>query len=233
MIPTYNETETLPVLIESLENTLKEIDMDSLVIIVDDISPDRTGDIAEEIAKEYGNIVVLHRNGKLGIGSAYKNGFVYALDKFNADIIVQMDADNSHNPGYIRDLLRMLSEGKDVAVGSRRIYGGTIVGWGFYRKSLSSSANKVARYMCGLGIKDVTSGYRAFKSLCLRQILMDKVKSDGYAFQIEMLYRLQRDGFDICEVPIIFMDRKDGRSKLDLKEIFKFLSVCARIMVSR
>ncbi|MEE8132662.1 MAG: polyprenol monophosphomannose synthase [Nitrososphaerales archaeon] len=233
MIPTYNEIKNLPILMESLELTLKDINMKSLVIIVDDVSPDGTGEIAEELAVKHGNIVVLHRSGKMGLGSAYKDGFVYALDRFHADIIVQMDADNSHNPKYIHDMVKILREGKDVVVGSRRIEHGITVGWGYYRKSISSTANTVARMMCGLGIKDVTSGFRAFTSRCLRRINMDEIKSDGYAFQVEMLYRLEDSGFKICEIPITFVNRREGKSKLKSNEMFEFLGACTRIMFNR
>lgn len=233
VIPTYNESGNLPVLIESLERTLESIGMESSVIIVDDGSPDGTGEIAEELAEKYGGIVVLHRNGKMGLGSAYKDGFAYALDRFNADVIVQMDADNSHDPKYIRDMVKALREGKDVAVGSRRIEHGATVGWGYGRKSISSTANVVARIMCGLGVKDVTSGYRVFRSHCLRQINMNEIRSDGYAFQVEMLYRLQQSKFQICEVPITFVDRREGKSKLNSTEMLKFLSTCARIMFNK
>lgn len=233
VIPTYNESKNLPMLIESLEQALLNIDMQSLVIIVDDDSPDGTGEIAEDLAAKHGNIVVLHRNGKMGLGSAYKDGFVYALEKFNTDIIVQMDADNSHDPKYIHDMVKKLLEGNDVIVGSRRVSNGAIVGWGYYRKSVSSTANKVARIMCGINVKDVTSGYRAFVSRCLRQINMDEIKSDGYAFQVEMLYRFKKSGFDICEIPITFVDRKEGKSKLNSSEIFGFIGTCTRIMFNR
>jgi dolichol-phosphate mannosyltransferase len=233
VIPTYNEKKNLPTLIELLEQTLKNIGMQSLVIIVDDSSPDGTGEIAEELGVRYGNIVVLHRNRKMGLGSAYKDGLVYALDRFNADIIVQMDADNSHDPKYIHDMVKMLQEGNDVVVGSRRVDNSSVVGWGYYRKSISYTANAVARVTCGFGIKDVTSGYRAFTSRCLRRINMDEIQSDGYAFQVEMLYRLARSGFGICEIPITFVDRKEGRSKLNSNEMLQFLSVCTRIMFSR
>ena len=233
VVPTYNERESLPMLIELLERTLKDIDKESLVIIVDDGSPDGTGEIAEELAVKHGNIVVLHRNGKMGLGSAYKDGFEYALYRFNADIIVQMDADNSHHPKYIQDMVKKIQEGNDVVVGSRRVDNGSVVGWGYYRKSVSSTANRVARMMCGLGIKDVTSGYRAFTSRCLQQINMKEIRSDGYAFQLEMLYRFKQLGFDICEVPITFVDRREGRSKLNSNEMIEFLSTCTRIMFRR
>ena len=232
VIPTYNENENLPVLIESLEHTLESTGMESSVIIVDDGSSDGTGEIAEELAEKYGNMV-LHRDGKMGLGSAYKDGFTYALDRFNADVIVQMDADSSHDPKYIHDMVKALREGKDVAVGSRRIEHGAIVGWGYGRKSISSTANVIAKIMCGLGVKDVTSGYRAFRSHCLRQINVNEIRSDGYAFQVEMLYRLQQSKFQICEVPITFVDRREGKSKLNSTEMLKFLGTCARIMFAK
>jgi len=233
VIPTYNERKNLPVLIESLEYTLKKIDANPLIVIIDDGSPDGTGEVADQLSKEYGNIETLHREAKMGLGSAYKDGFRYALDKFNADMIIQMDADNSHDPNYIPDMVSLIADGNDVVVGSRRIEDAAIVGWGYYRKSVSSTANAVARLMCGLGVRDVTSGYRAYKGDCLRRVNLDEIRADGYAFQIEMLYNLKKLGCKICELPIRFVDRREGKSKLSSNEIFEFLGVCARLMFSR
>ena len=233
VIPTYNEHENLPVLLESLEDILDSMNMKSLVVIVDDDSPDGTGLVAEQLGKRYGNISVLHRKGKAGLGSAYKDGFKYALDRFDPTVIVQMDADNSHDPKYIPSMVRMIAKGNDVVVGSRRVDDGTVVGWGYYRKSVSSTANAVARLMCGLDVRDVTSGYRAYSGNCLRRVDIDAIRSGGYAFQIEMLCKLKQLGCRICELPITFVDRREGRSKLNSNEMFEFLGVCTRLMFNR
>jgi len=218
---------------ESLENVLNSMGTKSLVLIVDDNSPDGTGIVAEQLGKRYDNISVLHREGKTGLGSAYKDGFKYALDRFDPTIIIQMDADNSHDPKYIPSMERMIAKGNDVVVGSRRVDDGAVVGWGYYRKSLSSTANAVARLMCGLNVRDATSGYRAYSSNCLRRLDMDAIRSDGYAFQIEILCKLKQLGCRICELPIIFVDRREGRSKLNSNEMFEFLGVCTRLMFNR
>jgi dolichol-phosphate mannosyltransferase len=207
--------------------------MKSSVVIVDDDSPDGTGTVAEELGKQYGNISVLHRGRKTGLGSAYKDGFRYALDKFDSPVIVQMDADNSHDPKYIPSMVGMIAKDNDVVIGSRRVDEGAIVGWGYYRRSVSSTANTVARLMCGLDVKDVTSGYRAYRGNCLLRVDMDSIRSDGYAFQVEMLCKLKQLGCRICELPITFVDRKEGRSKLNSNEMFGFLSVCTRLMFNR
>ncbi len=233
IIPTYNERENLPVLVESLENILDGMNMKSLVVIVDDDSPDGTGMVAEQLGNRYGNISVLHRERKTGLGSAYKDGFKHAFSQFDPTVIIQMDADNSHDPKYIPSMERMIANGNDVVVGSRRVDDGAVVGWGYYRKSLSSTANAVARLMCGLNVRDATSGYRAYNANCLRRVDIDSIRSDGYAFQIEILCKLKQLGCRICELPIKFVDRMEGRSKLNLNEMLEFLGVCTRLMFNR
>ncbi len=233
VIPTYNEHENLPVLIASLEDVFGSINMKSSVVIVDDGSPDGTGMVAEQLGVKYGNISVLHREGKAGLGSAYKDGFRYAFDKFEPSVIVQMDADNSHDPKYIPEMVRVIAMGNDVVVGSRRIEGGTVIGWGYYRRFVSSGANAFARLMCGLDVRDTTSGYRAYNSNCLRRLDLNTIRSDGYAFQIEMLCRLKQLGCRICELPITFVDRTEGKSKLSSAEMFEFLSICIKLLFSR
>jgi len=233
VIPTYNERKNLPVLIKSLEEIFDSMSMKSFVVVVDDDSPDGTGMIAEQLGKQYGNIFVLHREGKAGLGSAYKDGFKYALERFDPTVIVQMDADNSHDPKYIPSMVKMIAKGNDVVIGSRRVDDGTVVGWGYYRRSISSTANAVARLMCDLDVKDVTSGYRAYNASCLRRVDIGAIRSDGYAFQIEVLCMLKQLGCKICELPITFVDRREGRSKLNSNEIFEFLGVCTRLMFNR
>lgn len=233
VIPTYNEHENLPVLVASLEDVFGSIDMKSSVVIVDDNSPDGTGMVAEQLGEKYGNISVLHREVKAGLGSAYKDGFKYAFGKFAPSVIVQMDADNSHDPKYIPEMVRVIAMGNDVVVGSRRIEGGTVIGWGYYRRFVSSAANAFARLMCGLDVRDTTSGYRAYNSDCLQRLDLNTIRSDGYAFQIEMLCRLKQLGCRMCEVPITFVNRKEGKSKLNVNEIFEFLGLCTGFLFAR
>lgn len=184
VIPTYNERENLPVLMESLQGVVAGMDVKPYVLIVDDGSPDGTGAVADDLAVRYGNIFVLHRSGKGGLGSAYKEGFRHVLDKFDPDVVVQMDADHSHDPKYIPSMVEMVARGNDLVVGSRRVADGGVAGWSCYRKSVSSTANMLARTMCGLDVKDATSGFRAFSRRCLKGLDMDSVGAEGYAFQI-------------------------------------------------
>lgn len=233
VIPTYNERRNLPRLIEALENVLASAGSGQRILIVDDDSPDGTGNLAEELGRQHGNISVLHRKTKKGIGSAYKDGFRYVLERFDPDVVVQMDADNSHDPKYIPEMVKMIEEGNHLVIGSRRVGSGSVVGWGYYRKSVSSVANMIVRMTCGLDVRDTTSGYRAYSAGCLRQIDLGSIRSDGYAFQIEMLAAVKRTGHRICEIPITFVDRREGRSKLSPGEMFEFLGACARMMFGR
>jgi dolichol-phosphate mannosyltransferase len=233
VIPTYNERRNLPRLVESLEKTLSPMGGGHRVLIVDDDSPDGTGGLAEELGRSYDNISVLHRKDKAGIGSAYKAGFRHVLERFDPDIVVQMDADNSHDPKYIPEMVRMIGDGNHLVIGSRRVGTGSIVGWGYYRRSVSSTANLIVRATCGLDVKDTTSGYRAYSAECLRHVDLDSIRSDGYAFQIEMLAAIKRMEYRICEIPITFVDRREGRSKLSSGEMLEFIGACARVMFGR
>jgi len=150
------------------------------------------------------------------------DGFSYAVNKLRCNVLVEMDADISHNPRYIVPLLNKISEGFDVVVGSRNIPGGAVIGWGLRRKLTSRVANIVARRICGIHIHDATSGYRAFSSSALERINIANVESDGYSFQIEALFQAQRAGLKIAEIPIVFTERKMAKSKLTSKEIFQF-----------
>jgi len=221
VIPTYNEKENILKLIPEIEALRKTINLVLHIIIVDDASPDGTAEVAEEFAKEYRNIVVLRRSGKLGIGSAYKDGFKIALEMGN-DIIVEMDADLSHDPKYLSALIEEINRGSDLAIGSRYVPGGSVPGWPLRRRATSKGANFFAKTLLGLQVKDATSGYRALRSAALRKIDLSEIKSDGYLFQVEMLHRFSKLGLNIAETPITFVDRRLGTSKLGLKEIVRF-----------
>ena len=214
VVPTYNEAENLPILIETLLNLhIPELK----ILIVDDNSPDGTGEIAEELKeKNSERVSVIHREGKLGLGTAYITGFMFCLER-GVDRIVQMDADFSHNPEKVSILLDRLNN-YDMVLGSRYISGGSLDDdWAFWRKGLSSFGNFYARLILRMPILDVTGGFRAWKRETLEGIPLDRVKSQGYAFQVEMAYLTHLMGYSISEVPIYFAERVRGDSKMSLK----------------
>jgi dolichol-phosphate mannosyltransferase len=233
VIPTYNERENLPQLIDALEKVASDREIRLHVLVVDDRSPDGTGELAEDLAKKYRIIRVLHRSEKKGLGSAYKDGFKTALDDLGAGIVFEMDADLSHDPAFLPAFLEKLHEGFDVVVGARYIPEGKIVGWNLRRKLTSWGGNFLTRTMLGLKAHDATSGYRAYTSAALRGIDLDGVRSEGYAFQVEMLFRCARRGFKIGEVPITFVDRVRGESKLSGREILRFAGRVFRLSLAR
>lgn len=214
VIPTYNEAENIPELFEALFNLHLN---QTHVLIVDDNSPDGTGDIAEALKDRYpGKISVMHREGKQGLGTAYIAGFKQAIRE-GADVIVQMDADFSHSPQKVPLLVDKL-ETWDMALGSRYVAGGSLdEGWAFWRKGLSFFGNLYARVILGMEVRDLTGGFRAWRRETLLGIPLERVKSQGYAFQVEMAYITRRKGFNITEVPIYFADREKGDSKMSWK----------------
>ena len=213
VIPTYNEAENLPLMAEALFGLGLE---DLNLLVVDDNSPDGTGDIAESLIETYqGRLHVLHREGKKGLGTAYLEGFEICLQQ-GAEAVVQMDADFSHNPQKVLSLLAELDL-YDLALGSRYVEGGKLdEGWAAWRKSLSSFGNFYARVILGMPILDVTGGFRAWKRETLLGIPLKRVKSQGYAFQVEMAYITYLSGYRINEIPIYFADRERGDSKMSL-----------------
>ena len=219
VVPTYNEILNIEKLIESVLKVAPEVE----ILIVDDNSPDGTGDIADKIAAKETRLKVLHRAGKQGLGSAYVAGFKYALEK-GYDFVFEMDADFSHNPEKLRLFIER-SEGCDLVIGSRYINGISVVNWPLNRLLLSILANLYVRIILWLPVKDATSGFKCFKAAVLKTIDLDRVKSDGYSFQIEMNYRAHRNGFKICEIPIIFIDRHSGTSKLNRNIILEALLI--------
>jgi len=235
ILPTYNEKDNLQRLIAAIQDVLRshELAVSAIILVVDDNSPDGTGHLAEELAKKYGNIQVLHRRAKLGIGSAYRQGFAYAFQKLEPDIIFQMDADLSHNPRNVPHFLAKIEEGYDVVVGSRRVPGGNVINWSFNRYFLSFVANQLARQLCGIKVYDATSGYRAFTRRALQKVAYSSIMSEGYAFQIEMLFKCQKEGLKIAEIPITFVGRKIGKTKLSKSEMLNFLFTCLRLLFRR
>lgn len=211
IFPTYNERDN----IEKIVHAVLPLDMRIHVLIVDDNSPDGTGEIADKLAQHEKNVHVLHRQAKEGLGKAYIAGFRWAIEhKF--DFIFEMDADFSHGPEYIRDFLREIQH-HDLVIGSRYISGVNVINWPIARLLLSYYANVYTRVITGLPLRDATGGYKCFRREVLEAIDLDDVRSSGYAFQIEMSMRAWKKGFRIKEIPIVFVDRVAGSSKMSKK----------------
>jgi dolichol-phosphate mannosyltransferase len=211
IIPTYNERENL----EKIVSEVLRQDSRLHVLIVDDNSPDGTGQIADKLAQSNGKISVLHRQKKAGLGQAYVAGFKFALQK-DFDCIFEMDADFSHDPKYLPDFLKSI-EKADLVLGSRYISGVNVVNWPMSRLLLSYFANIYARWVTGLPVKDSTGGFKCYRRIVLEKIDLDKIKSEGYSFQIETSYRAWKKGFKLREIPIVFVDRQQGESKMSKK----------------
>ena len=228
VIPTYNEAENIEVLIEKI----LELELNnSKIIVIDDSSPDGTGEIAESLSEKFkGKIDVIHRARKLGLGSAYKEGFKTAL-KEGAQTIITMDADLSHDPNAIPSMLGELKD-NDLVIGSRYVEGGGIVGFPLWRLALSSIAQGLCRFFLGIMVSDSTTAFRAYKAKVIKSIKPDSIKSEGYSFLIEVVFRSQKAGFKIIEVPIIFRARELGKSKVSQSEIFKALATVFRLKFS-
>lgn len=225
IVPTYNESEN----IKALVTQLLALPTDILVIVVDDNSPDGTGDIADRLAEEnLGRIEVIHRAGKLGLGTAYIAGFKRALAG-RADLICTMDADFSHNPRYIPDMVEKIGQGYDLVIGSRYVPGGGTSGCTFDRKLLSWGANAFARTVLGLRAHDTTAGFRCYRREVLESVQLDEIKASGYSFLIEMLHRVRRRGWQVGEVPIVFENRRLGTSKISQDEIIRAMGTVLRL----
>ena len=213
VIPTYNEAENLPKLVSALFS----LPLDLRILVVDDNSPDGTGALAEELSRQYaGCIEVLHRPGKMGLRSAYLNGFQKIFDG-DAQAIVQMDADFSHDPQVLTEMVKLL-EKNDVVLGSRYVTGGSVdEKWPVWRKWLSAFGNFYARTILGLPLHDVTTGYRMWRSETLKQMPFERIQATGYIFLVEMIYLVHCLEFRIGESPIYFADRRFGKSKMSFK----------------
>lgn len=214
IIPTYNEAENL----QELASALRSLALPSLrIVVVDDNSPDGTGALADEMAAQHpAQMAVIHRSGKLGLGSAYLAGFEHALQE-GAQAVGQMDADFSHSPSYLPDFLQAL-ERADAVFGSRYVPGGSLdERWGFGRVLLSRFGNLYARTILGLAVRDTTGGFRIWRAETLRGMPLGRIHSEGYVFQVEMAYVAQRLGFNVLEMPIYFEDRRIGRSKMSAR----------------
>jgi dolichol-phosphate mannosyltransferase len=224
IVPTYNERENIPELVERIFSTHV---IDLHLIFVDDNSPDNTAGAIKKMAEKY-PITLLTQPKKSGLGSAYILGFKKAIE-MEADYIFEMDADLSHNPKDIEYMLDKANQGYNLVIGSRKITGGKIVGWNWWRHFMSKSAMYFARWFLSLKTQDVTSGFRCYHRQVLQAINLDEITSNGYAFQEEMLYLAEKKHFSICEVPVSFYDRRHGKSKLNKLDIYEFFRVMLKL----
>ncbi len=205
VLPTYNESLNIGRVVRRIRKALPA----ATVLVVDDGSPDGTADIAEQIGKELGNIEVLRRHAKSGLGSAYRAGFRWGLDR-GFDVCVEMDADLQHEPESLPDLVAPLAQGHGLVIGSRYVTGGSIPDWTWHRRLLSRGGNIYASLLLGLGVTDSTAGFRAYSASVLESIDLERIRAEGYGFQIEMTYQAKRAGASVVEIPIRFR-RPGGR----------------------
>ena len=220
VLPTYNESANIDHVLRRVRAAVPT----ATVLVVDDGSPDGTADAAEIVGKELGRIEVLRRAGKSGLGSAYRAGFRWGLDR-GFDACIEMDADLSHEPEALPSLIAPLGEGRELVIGSRYIPGGIIPNWPWHRRALSRGGNIFASIMLGLGVSDATAGFRAYAAPLLNRIDLDTVRAEGYGFQIEMTYAARRAGAPILEVPIRFVDRVEGESKMSMHIVIEALGL--------
>jgi dolichol-phosphate mannosyltransferase len=209
-LPTYNERENLEAMLRALDDALRDGDR---VLVVDDNSPDGTGELADRLAAELGFVDVLHRERKEGLGPAYLAGFRRALAD-GAELVLEMDCDFSHDPRDVPRLIAAAEDGADLALGSRYVHGGSIPNWGLTRRAISLGGNLYAQAVLQSRIRDLTGGFKCFRRRVLETIDLGAIDSRGYAFQIETTYRVLRAGFRVVEVPIAFVDREQGHSKM-------------------
>lgn len=209
IIPTYNEADNVSWICESVLQQQPEVE----ILVADDNSPDGTGEIADKLAGADPRIHVLHREGKEGLGAAYRAGFAWGLER-DYDVLVEMDADGSHRPEDLGKLLDSARAGAPLTLGSRWVPGGSVVNWPKRREALSRGASLYARLMLDLGVKDATAGFRAFRRETLEAIDLDAVESQGYCFQIDMTRQTRLAGLDVAEVPVTFVERVHGQSKM-------------------
>jgi len=219
IIPTYNEIESLPKTLQRLRAAVPDSD----VLIADDNSPDGTGAYADKQAALDPQVHVLHRKGKEGLGAAYIAGFRWGLEQ-GYDVLVEMDADGSHKPEQLPLLLEASAAGADLVIGSRWVPGGSVVNWPLRRKLLSRAGSTYSRMMLGIPVRDITAGYRAFRRSTLEKLDLSAVESVGYGFQVDMTFRVARLGLKITEVPITFVEREFGASKMSGNIVFEAIA---------
>jgi dolichol-phosphate mannosyltransferase len=215
ILPTYNEAENVEAVVSAALDHLGSVGMPHTVLVVDDDSPDGTGKIADRLAEQIDQVRVLHRPGKQGLGRAYLDGFAMALEN-GADLIMEMDADFSHDPADIPRLIAAAGAA-DLVLGSRYVPGGGVENWGLVRRALSWGGCAYARLLLGVPVRDLTGGFKCFNRRVLEALDLSQVHADGYGFQIEMTYRAVQAGFTVTEVPILFRERRVGQSKMTIR----------------
>ena len=248
ILPTYNEAENIEAIVAAAGEALAGAPCAGRngdagqrpvspgfgyrVLIVDDGSPDGTGEIADRLAGEHAWVKVLHRTTKEGIGPAYLAGFAHALEQ-GAAYVMEMDSDFSHDPADLRRLLGAIADGADLALGSRYVPGGGVRDWGVLRRVVSEGGSTYARWVLGLRVRDLTGGFKCFRREVLEAIHFDSVRSQGYAFQVELTYRAVRAGFHVVEVPIVFRDRQRGTSKMSWQIAVEAMWLVPRLRYGR
>ena len=210
ILPTYNEAENVGPIVRAARAQMRP---DDRILVVDDNSPDGTGAVADELARELQGVAVLHRPGKQGLGRAYLAGFAYALER-GADLVLEMDSDFSHDPADLPRLIAAAEHGGDLVLGSRYVDGGSVTDWGLLRKFVSRAGSWYARVILGVKVRDLTGGFKCFRRSVLEALELDAVHADGYGFQIELTYRTIKAGFRVIEIPIVFRERRVGESKM-------------------
>jgi dolichol-phosphate mannosyltransferase len=223
VVPTYNERDNAGRLLAAVRATVPTAE----ILVVDDNSPDDTASVVEASAADLGQIKLLRRPGKHGLGSAYRAGFAVALDE-GYDAVVSMDADFSHDPTVLPDLLRLIEAGADAVIGSRYVPGGDTVDWPLHRRLLSRWGNRYTSLVLGLQVRDCTSGYRAYRASALRAIDPSSTSAEGYAFLTELVRRLVREGYKVMETPIVFTDRRYGESKMSSRIVAESMLLVTR-----
>lgn len=217
ILPTYDECDTLEEVVSGVLAAASLVE----VLVVDDSSPDGTGEIADRLSARHSRVHVMHRPSKLGLGSAYRNGFRWGLDR-GYDVLVEMDADLSHDPAALPQLLAATSWA-DLVLGSRYVPGGRTENWPWHRRALSRGGNRYVQLVSGVPVHDATSGYRAFRRDVLEELEVDSLRSEGYSFQLETVLHAWRRGFTIAELPITFVERRSGASKISRAIVFEAL----------
>jgi dolichol-phosphate mannosyltransferase len=228
IVPTYNEVDNVERVAREFLAPVAGTDL----LFVDDASPDGTGEVIDRIRRDEPRVHVLHRAGKLGLGTAYIDGFRWALAR-DYQLVVEMDADFSHDPRYLPALIGAAKSGADVAVGSRYVEGGGTVNWGLGRQVISRAGGRYARTILGLDVKDMTAGFVCYRRSALEQIDLGAVRSNGYSFQIEMKYRAHLAGLRIVEIPIVFEDRRVGQSKMSRAIVMEALWMVWKLRLGR
>jgi dolichol-phosphate mannosyltransferase len=233
VIPTYNEAENVERIVSAVHDVLRTSErVPFRILIVDDASPDGTGEIADALAERNREVEVLHRAGKEGLGPAYIAGFDRAL-RGGADFVIEMDADLSHDPADLPRLLAAAREGADIVLGSRYVEGGETREWGIVRRAISRAGCAYARVMLGTDIRDLTGGFKCFRASALLALDPQTIRTHGYGFQIEATYRALRLGLDVVEIPIVFTDRQAGQSKMSAKIAFEAAFQVIALLVTR